>query len=193
MHVWTPGQRRPQPPQWFSSVLMSRQPLLHQAWSPGQQSSLFVTQRLALFGHACRPPGQPQEVPLHTRSPGQRLPQRPQWSRLLLTRVQVPLHTRLGATQRQTRPTQAWAPVQALPQNPQFPKFESRLTQDWPHLVSPAAQLAAHLPRLHTCVCGHIMPHEPQFRESLDRSVQPMAQRTCPWAQTTWHWPFMQI
>ena len=134
VHTSCPGQTVVHELQWFLSLRRSTQPRVpafaHQDWPLGQHSFRLVTHLLGLLGQTRRPPGQPQLVPLHTRSPPQRLLQRPQWSRLLRTLVQAPPHTRLGATHWQTRLTQASAPAQDLPQMPQFLTLLSRFTQD---------------------------------------------------------------
>jgi len=124
-----PGQTVPQAPQLVRSFWgFTQRP--HQIWPLGQHSFRLATHSPARLGHSRRPPGQPQLVPLQTKSPWHSLPQLPQWSGLLRTLVQVPPHTRLGLAQVQTWFTQASMPAQARPQVPQLRALLFKFTQD---------------------------------------------------------------
>jgi hypothetical protein len=149
MHWSMPGQTVVHELQCWRSLRRSTQRLAfaHQDRPLGQHSFRLVTHLLGMLvgpGQRWRPPGQPQVVVLQTRSPGQRLLQAPQWSRLLRTLMQAPLHTWLGDTQVHTRATQASAPAQALPQTPQFLALLSRFTHDWSQRVSASLQAITH-------------------------------------------------
>ena len=73
-----PPQTVPQRPQLFRSVSGFRQRPPHMIWPPGQHSFRLATHSPGRLGHSRRPPGQPQVVPLQTKSPSQELPQLPQ-------------------------------------------------------------------------------------------------------------------
>ena len=62
----TPAHWWPQLPQLPRSLTMSWQWPPHHNCPEGQQSFRLATQVLGLFGQLCRPPGQPQLLPLHT-------------------------------------------------------------------------------------------------------------------------------
>jgi hypothetical protein len=122
LHTWAALHLLPQRPQLFTSPRTSRQRSPHQACPWAQQSFTLATQRVAAFGQRSgRSPGQAQARPLHTRSPVHAPPQVPQFSRLLVTDVQVPPQLRFAGPTHEHLPfTHCSAPLQGLPQAPQL-------------------------------------------------------------------------
>jgi hypothetical protein len=108
---------------------------------------------------------------LHTSPPPQACPQAPQLSGALEVSPHVPAHA--GCPARQTQ----------LPQPPQFATSLMTSTQARSQDVSPALQLPAHCPALHTSVTAHALPHDPQSVGLFATSMHAPAQRSSPAAQ----------
>jgi hypothetical protein len=80
--------------------------------------------------------------------------------------------------------TQDFPPEHVVPQPPQFELFVWRLTQAPPQLLVPCAQLAVHVPPLHTSMPTHPCPHVPQLVGLDEVSMQvPPPQSILPCGQ----------
>lgn len=158
LQVCTAPQARLQTPQWSGSDLRSTQELPHAPRPPPQtqeppthawpaphtraQDPQFWGS-LAVSTHTAphiRPDGQPQVPALHMSPGGQRVPQPPQCSTLVLTSTQNPTHSLWPTAHAQNPSTQDAPGAHVLAQAPQLIGSVRRSTQPPAHAARPRGQ-----------------------------------------------------
>lgn len=209
--VWPEPHGRPHAPQLLLSLSTLAHPLPHAVRLPGQThvpprhgspDPHAVPQVPQLSGskpsptqcspQSVAPAGQVQVEFPHTCVVTQAVSHAPQWNGSAVRSTQLCLQAvNLGAAQIATQEP-AWqkavAPLQVLPQAPQF--LGSLATSMHVSLQRSDPTGHVHTPAAHACPVGHDVPHVPQFAESFVESTQAAPQIVRPTAQGAWQAPF---
>jgi hypothetical protein len=176
VHVSVGAHTRPQPPQFFGSLVVSVQPVAQHCCVPVQAGPPLQVGVHLLF--------------THIEPTGQALPQPPQFFASLVVFAQpvmqhccMPLHAGPPLQVAVQAPPMQFVPAGHLfPQKPQF--WESVLVvlhpdaqHDCPGAhIGPPLQPIMHLPKVHMAGGGHRFPQPPQFFGSFEMLLQPLAQ-----------------
>ena len=83
----------------------------------------------------------------------------------------------MGAGQPHVPAMQLVAPVQAMPQAPQFVALWDRSTQLPAHRFEPVGHVTMHAPLLHTMPAAQVVPQAPQFFGSVVSATHTPPQR----------------
>jgi hypothetical protein len=144
-------------------------------WQPVRQHPLPPVQQMPLqvgpLVHAHAPPA-------HACPVGHLLPHPPQLAASVCVSTQAPRQTVFPAGQTHCPPLQTWAPLQALPQVPQFAVSVWRLVQELPHRFGVVVVLVQSKQALfwQIAVLPHVFPQAPQF------SLSALVSRHCGFA-----------